>query len=83
MTFFRVRWRLSQAATRNLTRHGLGLSMSGRIYLSLLLTRAAVRVVRDRRVDQLETAEESLRRLLLEASGGVSDTETGPGLEVS
>jgi hypothetical protein len=65
---------------RYLAQYGFKISLSGRIYLSLLLTRASIRVVSQRRVDDLEIAEENLRRLLMEASGGMSAAAAGPEL---
>jgi hypothetical protein len=83
MTTFRVRTRLARAVRDFISQYGLEVSVSGRIYLSFLLTKAAVTIVRDGRVGDLETAEESFRSLLMEASGGVSPVDAGPGLALS
>jgi hypothetical protein len=74
MKILEARWRLSQAARNYLLLRGFKLSLSGRIYLSLLLTRGALRVAREGR-DSVETAEENLRALLEEAGSGMAAPE--------
>jgi hypothetical protein len=78
MTILKVRIRLARAAGVFIDRYSLKMSVSGRIYLSFLLTKAALTVARDGRVADLEVAEENFRALLLEASDGMSATDTGP-----
>lgn len=74
-----VRRRLSSTAARFLAEHGLTMSLGGRVYLWYLLSRAAVTVVRDGRVEDIEIAERSVLTLLTEASG-MSTGEAGPSL---
>lgn len=79
MTILRVRVHLARAVSEFLDRYSLKMSVWGRIYLSFLLTKASFAVVRDGRVDDLEVAEESFRKLLLEASNGMPVANAGPG----
>lgn len=64
-----IRKRLARAAKEFVTEHGFAMSVSGRLYLEVLLTRAAITIVRDGRQDDVELAEERLRELLSHAGG--------------
>ena len=67
-----VRARLGRAARDSLREYGISVSAPGRIFLSLLLTKAAIKLVREGRAGNdyyLSEAEDNLRALLVEASG--------------
>jgi hypothetical protein len=64
-----ARQHLSRAARQHLQERGLKLSVPGRLYLSLLLTRGAIRVAGEGD-DSMKIAEENLRLLLDEAAHG-------------
>jgi hypothetical protein len=64
-----ARRRLSLAARRHLQERGLNLSFTGRLYLSFLLTKGALRLASGG-PDRMATAEENVRILLDEAAPG-------------
>jgi hypothetical protein len=70
-----ARRRLSRAARQHLRERGLKLSFTGRVYLSLLLTRGALRVASEG-PDRMETAEENVR-ILLDAAAGTDAPAVG------
>lgn len=67
-----VRQRLVEASRQHLSEHGLQLSLSGRIYLEVLLARAAQRIASEGKAEDaaaIELAERRVRQLLDTAAG--------------
>lgn len=67
MAWIRIQRRLARAARAYLERSNLGISVPGRIYLSWLLTKAAIRVVSERQhydESALTGADDAVWRLL-------------------